>query len=60
MEESFIQAVKDTLGDRYNDNTEVNLKKMFKFILTHLQEGYHLAAQNQENAINEKVIEAES
>ncbi|KAL3872787.1 hypothetical protein ACJMK2_035988 [Sinanodonta woodiana] len=55
IEEPFLLAVKDTLGDRYTANMEHIYKKTIKFILQTLIEGFNM--ENKECA-NEEVTHA--
>lgn len=41
IETPFLEAVKETLEDRYTENMEVIYKITIKLILEHLVAGYH-------------------
>ena len=42
IEEPFLMAVKETLGDRYSANMEHIYRKTIKFILETLMEGFNM------------------
>ncbi|CAK9291440.1 unnamed protein product [Gordionus sp. m RMFG-2023] len=45
-EEPFLEAVKETLGDRFTNNMETIYKITIKYILTTLVKGYFMAKEN--------------
>ena len=36
MEETFLQAVKNHLGDRFTEPTEDNFRKLYGFVVEHM------------------------
>ncbi|XP_058835997.1 neuroglobin-like [Topomyia yanbarensis] len=52
IEEPFLSAVSNTLGDRYTQNVEGIYKLTIKFIIENLIAGYETSANNNENVNN--------
>lgn len=43
IEQPFLEAVKETLEDRYSENVEITYKMTIKFIIETLIEGFNKA-----------------
>lgn len=43
MEESFIESVKECLGDRFTEPTERNFRLLYTFSIEHISNGYNAA-----------------
>lgn len=52
IEEPFLSAVSNTLGDRYTQNVEGIYKLTIKFIIETLVAGYESSANNNEDVNN--------
>ncbi|XP_013387644.1 uncharacterized protein LOC106156771 [Lingula anatina] len=45
MEESFMEAAKEVLGDRFTESADDNLRKLYQFCIKHINAGYAAATQ---------------
>jgi len=43
MEETFIGACRETMGDRFSEATERNFRLFYNFCVQHIINGYHAA-----------------